>query len=163
MPQLDSATYLGQVTWLAVVFGLFYLVVLTDVLPGLNRALKIRSKKLERVRGDARQFDGIRVSAQDALDAQASSVSKRVMGVRMSKRSSLQGYAQAALKSRFGRRGLSTGAKSRVLGLSKPVLPSKVMSKVSSTASSSAKSGTKVKSSSAKGTKGSKTSKSGSR
>jgi hypothetical protein len=65
MPQLDVSTYLGQVTWFAVVFAVFYLIVLTDVLPGLNRALKVRTKKLERVRGDARQFDGVRVASED--------------------------------------------------------------------------------------------------
>jgi hypothetical protein len=73
MPQLDTTTYLGQVTWFTVVFTGFYLIVLTDVLPRLNRAIKVRAKKLERTRDDARQFDTERSSA-DAAYARATSI-----------------------------------------------------------------------------------------
>jgi len=78
MPQLDSATFVGQVTWFSLVFSAFYLIVLTDVLPSLNRAVKVRAKRLDRVRGDARQFDGVSVSAQDSVDSMLSSGSKGV-------------------------------------------------------------------------------------
>lgn len=46
MPQMDSVTFLSQVTWLVVVFSIFYLIVLEKILPTLSRILKIRSKKL---------------------------------------------------------------------------------------------------------------------
>lgn len=63
MPQLDTTTYLGQVTWFTFVFSFFYFVILTDVLPRINRAVKVRAKKLERTRDDARQFDVERTTA----------------------------------------------------------------------------------------------------
>jgi hypothetical protein len=66
MPQLDTSTYLGQVTWFTVVFLGFYLVMLTDVLPTLNMVVKVRAKKLDRTRNDARQFDSERTSANAA-------------------------------------------------------------------------------------------------
>jgi hypothetical protein len=63
MPQLDSSTFLGQVTWFGLVFLGFYLILLTEVLPKLNRIVKVRVKKLERTRNDARQFDAERTMA----------------------------------------------------------------------------------------------------
>ena len=81
MPQWDSATFVGQVTWFSLVFSVFYLVVLTDVLPSLNRAVKVRAKRLDLVRGDARQFDGVSVSAQESVDTMLSSGSKSVSGL----------------------------------------------------------------------------------
>lgn len=70
MPQMDSATYRGQVTWFTLVFSVFYLVMRTDVLPRLNRAVKVRAKKIERTRSDARQFDGVRLSSEEGVDRQ---------------------------------------------------------------------------------------------
>ncbi len=80
MPQLDVTTFFGQVTWFAVVFVVFYLVMVSDVLPRLNRAVKVRAKKLELTRGDARQFDAERVSTEESyarslMGAAGSSVS----------------------------------------------------------------------------------------
>ena len=34
MPQLDTVTFLSQI-WLVIIFGAFYLTVLTDILPSL--------------------------------------------------------------------------------------------------------------------------------
>jgi hypothetical protein len=65
MPQMDSVTYLGQVTWFVLIFGIYYLVMVADVLPTLDRALKVRVKKLALTRGDARQFDRERVQADE--------------------------------------------------------------------------------------------------
>lgn len=70
MPQFDTATYRGQVTWFVIVFSVFYLVMRTDVLPRLNRAVKVRAKKVERTRNDARQFDGVRASSEEGVDRQ---------------------------------------------------------------------------------------------
>lgn len=131
MPQLDSATYFGQVTWLAVVFGLFYVLMLADVLPGVNRILKVRAKKLDRVRGDARQFDGVRVTAQDALDAQGSGAAKRVRAFRSSHAATVQGVAQAVVRARFGsKRRLTTGSSSSAVA--KPVLRASLTTKAAS-------------------------------
>ena len=47
MPQLDTVTFLSQLFWLVVIFGTFYLIVLTDILPSFSRVLKSRLKKLK--------------------------------------------------------------------------------------------------------------------
>ena len=47
MPQLDTVTFLSQIFWLVIIFGAFYLIVLTHILPSISRILKVRKKKLE--------------------------------------------------------------------------------------------------------------------
>ena len=47
MPQLDTVTFLSQLFWLVIIFGAFYLIVLTDILPSFSRVLKSRLKKLK--------------------------------------------------------------------------------------------------------------------
>ena len=47
MPQLDTVTFLSQLFWLVIIFGTFYLIVLTDILPSFSRVLKSRLKKLK--------------------------------------------------------------------------------------------------------------------
>jgi F-type H+-transporting ATPase subunit b len=47
MPQLDTVTFLSQIFWLVIIFGFFYLIVLTHILPAISRILKVRKKKLE--------------------------------------------------------------------------------------------------------------------
>ena len=69
MPQLDTGTYFGQVTWLVRVFGVLYRTRTGDVLPKLNRIVKIRSKKRERTRGEARQYEGERKSVERGYGA----------------------------------------------------------------------------------------------
>jgi hypothetical protein len=60
MPQLDTVTFRGQVTWVCVIFVVLYRVRTGEILPKLNQILKLRSKKRERTRGDARQYEGER-------------------------------------------------------------------------------------------------------
>lgn len=64
MPQLDTATYRGQVTWLRVIFGGLYRRRTGEILPKLNRIVKRRSKKRDRRRGEARQYEGERMSVE---------------------------------------------------------------------------------------------------
>lgn len=64
MPQLDTATFRGQVTWLVIVFGVLYRTRRGDVLPKLSRIVKLRSKKRDRTRGDATQYDGERTRVE---------------------------------------------------------------------------------------------------
>ena len=45
MPQLDMATYMGQVTWLILVFVTYYRVVRGQLFPALTRVVKVRAKK----------------------------------------------------------------------------------------------------------------------
>ena len=83
MPQLDTTTYLGQVTWFTFVFSLFYFVVLTDVLPRINRAVKVRAKKLDRTRDDARQFDAERTTADQSYARSTSSAASSSLALLM--------------------------------------------------------------------------------
>ena len=79
MPQLDVTTFLGQVTWFTVVFVRFYLARTTEVLPALNRVVKLRVKKRDQQRGELRQFDGVRTSAEEGVDGTQVRMSKKVL------------------------------------------------------------------------------------
>ena len=60
MPQLDPATYRGQVSWLRSVWRRFYGVRAGDRLPGRTRAMKFRTRKVERSRASAGAYEGRR-------------------------------------------------------------------------------------------------------
>lgn len=47
MPQVDKVTFLPQVFWLVVLFLVFYVTILRDVLYSVNAVLKIRLKNIE--------------------------------------------------------------------------------------------------------------------
>ena len=47
MPQVDKVTFLPQVFWLVVLFLVFYVTILRDVLSSVNAVLKIRLKNIE--------------------------------------------------------------------------------------------------------------------
>lgn len=65
MPQLDTATFFGQVTWLVIVFGVLYRATRGEVLPKVSRIVKMRSKKRDRTRVDATQYDGERTAVDN--------------------------------------------------------------------------------------------------
>jgi hypothetical protein len=69
MPQLDTATFRGQVTWLVIVFVVLYRTRRGDVLPKVSRIVKLRSKKRDRTRGDATQYDGERTRVENGYSA----------------------------------------------------------------------------------------------
>jgi len=69
MPQLDTATFRGQVTWLVIVFVVLYLIRTGEILPKRNRIGKLRAKKRERTRGDATQYDGERARIEAGYSA----------------------------------------------------------------------------------------------
>ena len=46
MPQLDHLSYLSQVFWLIVIFGSFYFITLTYILPTISQIIKTRKEKL---------------------------------------------------------------------------------------------------------------------
>ena len=46
MPQLDHLSYLSQIFWLIVIFGSFYFITLTYILPTINQIIKTRKEKL---------------------------------------------------------------------------------------------------------------------
>jgi len=46
MPQLDTYMYVSQVFWLLVIFTIFYILVLNNILPNISRVLKLRRKQI---------------------------------------------------------------------------------------------------------------------
>lgn len=46
MPQLDTYMYFSQVFWLLVLFTVFYILVLNNILPNISRVLKLRRKRI---------------------------------------------------------------------------------------------------------------------
>lgn len=57
MPQLDGVTYLPQVFWLRVVFFVFYLITVKNIVPTLSRILKVRAKKLSFAQGGLQELN----------------------------------------------------------------------------------------------------------
>jgi hypothetical protein len=47
MPQVDKVTFLPQVFWLVVLFLVFYVTILRDVLYSINAVLRVRFKNIE--------------------------------------------------------------------------------------------------------------------
>ena len=81
MPQLDTATFRGQVTWLRVVFVVLYRTRAGDVLPKLSQIVKIRSKKRDRTRGDATQYDGERTQVENGYSGRLGSAAGSSYGL----------------------------------------------------------------------------------
>ena len=46
MPQLDTFTYLSQISWTLAFFGVFFAITATHVLPAISRSINVRLKKL---------------------------------------------------------------------------------------------------------------------
>jgi hypothetical protein len=46
MPQLDTYMYFSQVFWLLVIFTIFYILILNNILPNISRVLKLRRKQI---------------------------------------------------------------------------------------------------------------------
>ena len=46
MPQLDTFTYLSQITWTFAFFIVFFAITVTHVLPAISRSINVRLKKL---------------------------------------------------------------------------------------------------------------------
>jgi len=45
MPQLDTYMYFSQVFWLLIIYSVFYILVLRNILPAISRVLKLRRKR----------------------------------------------------------------------------------------------------------------------
>jgi len=94
---MDSVTYFGQVTWFRVVFSLYYLVMVTEVLPSFDRALKVRAKKLARTRGDARQFDRERTQADEGYGRSLAGAAASSVGLLMACQDTQSAWASDAV------------------------------------------------------------------
>lgn len=66
MPQIDTASFRSQVLQFVTTFIVLYRVMVGNILPVLNRAVKVRVKKLEMTKGDSSRFDAERVKAEQA-------------------------------------------------------------------------------------------------
>lgn len=66
MPQLDSATWLSQIVWLAITFVVLLILMWGVALPKVRRVLEDRQSKIE---GDLREAEKFRNEADEALKA----------------------------------------------------------------------------------------------
>lgn len=105
MPQLDTATFRGQVTWLGVVFVVLYRTRRGDILPKLSQIVKMRSKKRERTRGDATQYDGERAQVEKGYSGRLGTAAGSSYGL-LQERTEVQGNW---MKQEVGKRNQSKG------------------------------------------------------
>jgi len=68
MPQLDMATYMGQVTWLVLVFVTYYRVVRGQLFPALTRVVKVRAKKKGQLHARTTGFRGEAKTVMEKYD-----------------------------------------------------------------------------------------------
>lgn len=105
MPQLDAGAFRGQVTWLTRVFVVLYRTRTGDILPKLSQIVKLRAKKRERTRGEARQYEGERTSVEQAYSGRLGKAAGSSYGL-LQERTEVQG---AWMNQEVGKRTQSKG------------------------------------------------------
>ena len=74
MPQLEQVdTYLSQIVWLFLTFGVLYIVILRSALPRISQILVTRQ---ERIDGDLRRAEELKWEAESVLAAYEETASK---------------------------------------------------------------------------------------
>jgi F-type H+-transporting ATPase subunit b len=70
MPQLDTYMYFSQVFWLLVLFTIFYILVLNNVLPEISRVLKLRRKRISSEGSSvlSEEHQAVMVTTSDVLE-----------------------------------------------------------------------------------------------
>jgi F-type H+-transporting ATPase subunit b len=63
MPQLDFATYASQIFWLAVTFGLLYIIMAKAALPNIREVLQNRQT---RISDDLKKAEKLKIEAEEA-------------------------------------------------------------------------------------------------
>ena len=73
MPQLDPSSFIGQLFWLAVTFGILYLLMWRVALPRIADLLQTRQ---ERIDDDLERAERLRNDAAEALEAYDKAIAK---------------------------------------------------------------------------------------
>lgn len=79
MPQLDMYTGMSQVFWFTIVFVIFYLLIVRDVLPTLARSIKLRQKKVGGGGASSLDEEAIAINAQTAATLETSLKDSRTL------------------------------------------------------------------------------------
>jgi hypothetical protein len=79
MPQLDIYTGMSQVFWFTIVFIIFYLLVVRDVLPVLARSIKLRQKKVGGGNMSVLEEEASSISSQTSATLEASLKDSRTL------------------------------------------------------------------------------------
>jgi len=109
MPQLDTATFRGQVTWLVIVFVVLYRTRRGDVLPKLSRIVKLRSKKRDRTRGDATQYDGERTQVDNGYSGRLGKAAGSSHGLLQEAMDVQRNWMNKEVGNRSQSKGMKTG------------------------------------------------------
>jgi hypothetical protein len=86
MPQLDLYVALSQVFWFTIVFIVFYVFIVRDILPELARSIKLRKKKVGTDNSSSTSLDdeSLAVSTQTAITLENSLKESRTLLVNVS-------------------------------------------------------------------------------
>ena len=86
MPQLDLYVALSQVFWFTIVFIVFYVFIVRDILPELARSIKLRKKKVGTDNSSSTSLDdeSLAVSTQTATTLENSLKESRTLLVNVS-------------------------------------------------------------------------------
>jgi len=86
MPQLDLYVALSQVFWFTIVFIVFYVFIVRDILPELARSIKLRKKKVGTNNSSSTSLDdeSLAVSTQTATTLENSLKESRTLLVNVS-------------------------------------------------------------------------------
>ncbi len=96
MPQLDVATYLSQLFWLAILFGLLYLVVSRVAVPRIGEALEQRHR---RIADDLETAERLNRQAQELLQLREEALARARAEAQQAVRDA-KARAQAELEAR---------------------------------------------------------------
>lgn len=88
MPQLDLYIAFSQVFWFTILFLVFYVFVVRDILPAIARSLKLREKKVGTGSVSSLDDEGIEVVDQTASTLEGSLKDSRILLAHISSTSS---------------------------------------------------------------------------
>jgi len=114
MPQLEQInTYLSQVFWLFVTFGLLYLILWRSALPRITRVLTLRQKTMDE---DLQMAEGLKEEAAGVLAAYEEATAKARTEAQTTLRESAEAFAATAAErhEELGRRIAEDTAASEV-------------------------------------------------